>query len=131
MKLNPEKRQKSAFTTIFSRYKFLIIPFGLAQGQAYFTVLMQKVLSTFKTFVSFTWMMYKYDSKKEDHLQNLKVIFMKIREAGLKLKLLRCPFVERHLKYLGHLISDKGFYPLKGKVALIVNKAPPMHVTIA
>ena len=43
-------RYESAFTTIFGKYKFLRIPFGKAQGAAYFTALMQKVFGQFNNF---------------------------------------------------------------------------------
>ena len=51
-------RHKSAFTTIFGKYEFLGMSFGLAQGLAYITTLIQKVLGTFNVFISFTWMIY-------------------------------------------------------------------------
>ena len=43
----------STFTTIFGKYKFMRMPFGLAQGLAYFTALMQNVLGTFIDFCFF------------------------------------------------------------------------------
>ena len=57
-----------------------------------------------------------HDSSKNDHSEHLKMIFQKIREAGLKLKLSKCAFFKRHFKYLGHLISGEGIYPLKKKL---------------
>ena len=50
IKLSPETRHKNTFTTTFGRYEFLRMPFDPAQGPAYFTVLMQKVLGTFHQF---------------------------------------------------------------------------------
>ena len=47
IELCSEKRHKSAFTTIFGKFEFLRMPFGLAQGPAYFTLLIQKVLGSF------------------------------------------------------------------------------------
>ena len=46
IKLSSETRHKNDFTTIFAKYQFIRMPFRLAQGPAYFTVLMQKVHST-------------------------------------------------------------------------------------
>ena len=45
--------------------------------------------------------------------KHLKIIFEKIVEVGLKLKLLKCAFFNCHLHYLGHLISGEGMYILK------------------
>ena len=42
--LGKNSRAKTAFVTPFGKYKFLMIPFGLAQAPAYFQLLMNKVL---------------------------------------------------------------------------------------
>ena len=64
-----------------------------------------------------------HDSNEEDHLKHLKMIFMKIREGGLKLMLSKCAFFKRQVQYLGHLISYKGIYPKKNSLAYV---APPL-----
>ena len=48
IKHSPERRYKSAFTTIFGKYKFLRMPFRLVQGSAQFTAMMQKVFGECK-----------------------------------------------------------------------------------
>ena len=53
IKCSQKPRYKIAFATIFEKYKFLRIPFGLAQVPAYFTALMQKVFSQFNDFCFF------------------------------------------------------------------------------
>ena len=62
-----------------------------------------------------------HDSNKKDHLKHLKMIFKKIRQAGLKLKLSKYAFFKRNLQHLGYLIVGEGIYPLKEKVASLVN----------
>ena len=52
-------------------------------------------------------------ANENDHLEHLKLIFQKIREADLKLKPSRCAFFKRPLQYLGNLISSEVIYPLK------------------
>ena len=87
-KLSLETRHKSEFTTIFGNYKFLRIPFRLAQSLTYFTTLMQKVFGTLHDFhIIYMDDVLMQDSKEKDHLKHLKMIFKKIREVRLKLKL--------------------------------------------
>ena len=65
-------------------------------------------------------------SKTEDkHLEHLKIIFETLKEAGLKLKSSKCDFMERHIHYLGHLISPKGIQPLPEKLESIKNMLLP------
>ena len=92
IKLCSEMRYKSAFIT-FGKYEFLRMPFGLAQGLAFFNSLMQKVFGQFSDFDFFHMDdVLVHDSHKNDHSQHLKMIFHKIREAGLKIKLPKCAF---------------------------------------
>ena len=82
IKLSPEMRHKSAFTTIFGKYKFLKMLFGIAQGQAYFTVVTQKVFGQFNDFCFFhVDNVMVPDSNDTDHFEHLKMKFKKIREA--------------------------------------------------
>ena len=44
----------------------------------------------------------------EEHLDNLRSVFHRLREAGLKLKPCKCAFFRQSVKYLGHVISREG-----------------------
>ena len=68
-------------------------------------------------------------SNKEDQCQHLKIIFLKIREACLKLILLNCTFLKKLLNKLGHVISGERIYLLKEKVASLVNLEPSTDLT--
>ena len=46
--LGKRSRAKTAFVMPFGKYKFLMVPFGLAQAPAYFQLLMNKVLNGLK-----------------------------------------------------------------------------------
>ena len=76
IKLSPEMRHNSTFTTIFDMYKFLKIPFGLAQGPPYFTAVMQKLLGQFNNFCFFQIDdALVLDPRKNSHLEYLKIVF--------------------------------------------------------
>ncbi|MBJ4999896.1 hypothetical protein JGF38_23155 [Salmonella enterica subsp. enterica serovar Hadar] len=44
----------------------------------------------------------------EQHLRNLKTVFVRLRTAGLKLSLKKCMVFQKETCYLGHVISDDG-----------------------
>ena len=43
-----------------------------------------------------------------DHLQNINLIFQRIRDAGLKLQPPKCRFFQEEVAYLGHIVSHEG-----------------------
>ena len=84
---------------------------------------MQKVLGQFNDCFIYMDDVLVYDANKNDHLDHLKLIFEKIREAGLKLKHLKYTFFKRHLQYYRTSFSGEGVYPFKEKVETICNLA--------
>ena len=79
-------------------------------------------------FLSHGWKLV-HESHENDHLEHLRTTFQNIREASLKVKLLKCALFNRYLQYVGQLVSGECIYPLKEKVATIVNFAPLTDVT--
>ena len=102
-----------------------MVPFGLAQAPAYFEALISKVLKGLHKFA----IAYLDDiiifSKDEEQLEHLRIIFQRLKEAGLKLKRLKCDFMKTQIQYLGHLISSNGIQPLPEKLRSIENMPAP------
>ena len=61
----------------------------------------------------------------ETHLEHLRRLFIKLREADLKLKEVKCNFLKKHIQYLGHIISGKGITALPEKLESIQKILPP------
>ena len=61
----------------------------------------------------------------ETHLEHLRSLSIKLREANLKLKEIKCNFLKKHMHYLGHVMSGKGITPLPEKLESIQKILPP------
>ena len=68
-----------------------------------------------------------FSKDEEEHLEHLRIIFQRLKAAGLKLKRSKCDFMKRHIQYLGHLISPKGIQPLPKKLESIRNMPAPKN----
>ena len=66
-----------------------------------------------------------FSKTKEEHLQQLEIIFQRLCEAGLKLKWSKCSFMKLHIEYLGHLISENGIEPMPDKLSAIKEMPVP------
>ncbi len=57
----------------------------------------------------------------EEHLLHMRKILESLRQARLKLKLEKCEFAKKQLKYLGFIIGEFGIKPDPEKVRAIMN----------
>ena len=109
MVLSEKSRPKSAFVSSFGKWEFKRCPFGLAQAPAYFQRLVNEVLSGLTFAFGYLDDIFVYSPDMETHLEHLRKLFMRLREADLKLKEVKCNFLKKHMQYLGHIISGKRY----------------------
>ena len=83
--LGKDSRAKTAFVMPFGKYKFLMVPFGLAQAPAYFQLLMNQVLEGLNFAMTYLDDII-FSNSEEEHLQHLEEVFHWLREAGLEMK---------------------------------------------
>ena len=125
MVLSEMSRPKSAFVSSFGKWEFKRGPFGLAQAPAYFQRLVNEVLSGLTFTFGYLDDILVFSPDMETHFEHLRSLFIKLREADLKLKEVKCNFLKKHIQYLGHIISGKGITPLPEKLESIQKILPP------
>ena len=62
------------------------------------------------------------------HLENLRQVFMKIREFGLRINREKCHFCCSSIKFLGHVITRDGLLPDPSKTKAISEMTAPRCV---
>lgn len=65
----------------------------------------------------------------EEHLQTQDVVLTRLQDAGLYLKRNKCEFLQKEVRYLGHLVDAQGLHPLKDKVQALTAAQCPTNVT--
>ena len=125
--LGKSSRAKTAFVMPFSKYQFLMVPFGLAQAPAYFQLLMNKVLNGLKFVMTYLDDIIIFSENESQHLEHLETVFSCLREAGLKMKRSKCDFFKSKIHYLGDLISPEGISPLPNKLDCIQHMPAPKN----
>lgn len=108
--VDPQSREKLAFTTPHGLYKFRVtcMPFGLTNALAVFQRLMQKVLTGLnpRAFMSvYIDDILVFSSTQEEHLEK---VMARQRKAFLKLKRVNCMFVREEVEHLGHVLTKQG-----------------------
>ena len=95
LRLKPEHRYKNAFVVDnYGKFEWLQTPFGLSQTPEWSNNLVLKIFFEYmEEFVLFyVDDLLMYSETEEEHLEHLRLVFQKFREAGLKLKLSKCSF---------------------------------------
>ena len=99
--LDNKSKAKTAFVTPFGKYEFNTVPFGLAQAPAYFQQLISIVLQDCSDFaMAYLDDIIIFSQNKEEHLKHIKIIFKKLKKAGLKLKESKGDFFKKKIHYL-------------------------------
>ena len=121
-------KPKSAFIlSSLGKYQFNRVPFGLAQAPAYFQKLINDMLRGCNFAMGYLDDIIIYSRSEQEHLEHLEEIFIRLKAAGLKLKLEKCCFFKKHIQYLGHLISADGIQPLPEKLKSIAKMPAPKN----
>ena len=64
----------------------------------------------------------------DDHLEKLRLVLIKLREAGLKVNTNKSKFCALEIKYLGYTLTKEGMKPQTKKVQSILTLNPPTNV---
>lgn len=63
----------------------------------------------------------------QTHLQHLRLIFQRLREANLTLQTAKCKFAAKRVIYLGHILSKSGIEVDPDKTRAISTLPPPQN----
>ena len=107
------------------------MPFGLTNAPATFQRLTESCLGE----LHLNWCIIYLDDiivfsrTPEEHVHRPKVVFNKLRAAGLKLKPSKCDLFKKEIKYLGHVVSKEGVFTDPDKIKSVTEWLQPITVT--
>ena len=94
IKIKPKDIPKTAFTTRYGLYEYLVMSFGLTNAPAHFMYLMNSVFmpELDKFVVVFIDDILVYSKNKEEHAKHLRIVLTRLREHQLHAKFSKCDF---------------------------------------
>src|ERR1044072_2929072 len=129
--MDPDSLPYTSFITPFGQYEFLVMPFGLKQAPGWFQLLMNDVL---RPVIAKTAVVYLDDiiifSKGilQDHIRDVEKVFLLIQQATLQIKIKKCKFFQKEIKFLGHKISQEGISTDLEKIEAMQNLPTPKNL---
>ncbi|XXG53415.1 hypothetical protein AAC387_Pa03g1506 [Persea americana] len=122
IKMHPEDERHTSFRTSFGVYYYTIMPFGLKNAGATYQRAMMKIFRDMqhKTVECYVDDLVVKSKRKEDHLQDLREVFLRLRKHKLRMNPLKCFFGISSGKFLGFIVRKAGIEldPIKVKAIL-------------
>jgi hypothetical protein len=130
IKIRASDVPKTAFSTRYGLYEFLVMSFGLTNAPAYFMYLMNFVFMNEldKFVVVFIDDVLIYSKSKAEHAKHLRIVLQRLRDHKLYAKFSKCEFWLDSVKFLGHTISKDGISMDPSKVQEVMDWKPPKSV---
>ena len=130
--IREEHKSKTTFRTSSGRlFEFNRLPFGLCNAPATFSRLMDNVLSGLSWEVCLYYLddVIVFSKDWEEHLQWLRMVLSRLREANLRLGHKKCTLAQSSVTFIGHLVSEDGLQPDPRLLDNIQDIQPPTTVS--
>lgn len=110
-------------------YQFKVMPFGLCTSVAGITRCLSEVIGPCYSFLSaYVDDILVTSNSFQDHLEHLEQLFARLKQANMTLKINKCIFLRKEVKYLGHILSCSGILPDPEKISAITNFPRPRNL---
>lgn len=130
VEVDPSDQEKTAFVTLYIwAASIRAVPFGLRNAPATFQWLMEQVLAGlhWSTCLVYIDDIIAFSRTVAEHLGQLRDVFTRPKNAGIKLKPSKCHLLQNRVRYLGHLVSGKGIETDPGKVRSVFDWSIPLN----
>uniref|UniRef100_A0A3P9LL44 Gypsy retrotransposon integrase-like protein 1 n=1 Tax=Oryzias latipes TaxID=8090 RepID=A0A3P9LL44_ORYLA len=127
IKLTDESSKLTTFNTIFGRYRFLRLPFGLVSAQDEFQ---RKIDETYEGLEGVTAIVDDiliYGKTKAEHDRNLHAMLQRSRERGVRLNPDKSIICATEVSYFGHRLTADGIKPDPEKIRAIKEMEAPKN----
>jgi hypothetical protein len=132
IKVSEQDQKKTAFIWRGGLYEYIRMPFGLKNAPATFQRFMNMMLSVgnLRSFVmAYLDDLVVFSKNFEEHIDHLRQTLSVLSRHGVKLKLSKCHFSMKKIKYLGHILDQDGVHVDPAYVDAVRNMPYPTCVS--
>lgn len=105
------------------------MPFGLTNAPSTFQCLMNEVFKKYlrKFVLVFFDDILVYSKDWDEHMKHLELVFSILKHHQLFVKMEKCQFGQREVRYLGHVISNQGVAVDPEKIEAVMSWPKPTN----
>jgi hypothetical protein len=121
---------KTAFRTRYGHFEYLVMPFGLTNAPATFQAYINDTLREFLDEFCVVYLddILIYSKNRKEHIQHVKKVLAKLREAGLYANTSKCEFFTSKTEFLGYIVSPEGITMDPSKIQTIQEWEVPRNI---
>uniref|UniRef100_A0A5S6QHR2 RNA-directed DNA polymerase n=1 Tax=Trichuris muris TaxID=70415 RepID=A0A5S6QHR2_TRIMR len=116
---------KTAVTTPFGLFEFVMMPFGLRNAAQTFQRFMDEVTRGLDGCFVYVDDILLATETEDEHFTLLKRLFQRFRSYGVRVNPAKCLLATHTLSFLGHQVDCEGVKPAPDKVAAVLNFPTP------
>jgi hypothetical protein len=130
IKIHEEDIPKTAFSTRYDLYEYLVMSFSLTNAPL--TSCTWWILFSWKNWTSLLWsslmMSWCFSKSKKEHEENLRIVLQRLCDHQLYAKFSKFEFWFSQIQFLSHVISSEGISVDLSKVWEVLDWKPPRTV---
>ena len=122
LRIHPDSEDFTTFVTSLGAYKYRVLPFGLTNGPATYQQYMNDILFEYLNDFCQVYLddILIHSKTKKEHIQHVRQILQKLRDAGLQVDILKCEFHVQKTKFLDLLVSIDGLRINPTKIQAVI-----------
>uniref|UniRef100_A0A2N9EZK9 Reverse transcriptase domain-containing protein n=1 Tax=Fagus sylvatica TaxID=28930 RepID=A0A2N9EZK9_FAGSY len=127
--MDEDDKEKTSFITSRGLFCYKVMPFGLKNAGATYQRLMNRMFhdQIGRNVEVYVDDMLVKSKEEDDHLDDLKETFQKLRKYQMKLNPSKCAFGVYSGKFLGFMVSQRGIEANPDKIKAILEMQPPKN----
>ena len=130
IQLTPGSKDMTTIVTEFGKFRYNCLPMGMCVSGDIFQAKVNELLGDIdgvKAYIDDILVLCK--GSFDDHMQQLRLCFSRIQQAGLKINAKKCSFGLKEIPYLGYIITREGIKPDSKKIQGIMDIERPKTTT--
>ena len=130
LRMHPDSEDYTTFITSLGAYKYRVLPFGLTNGPASYQQYMNDILFEYLNVFCQVYLddILIYSKTKKEHVEHVRMVLQKLREAGLQADILKCEFHVQETKFLGLMVSIDGLRINPVKIQAVLDWPIPRNL---
>jgi hypothetical protein len=122
IRIHPQDILKTAFSTRYGLYEYLVMSFGLTNAPAYFMYLMNSIfmLELDQFVIVFIDDILVYSKCEKRHEEHVRIVLTRLRELKLYAKFSKCDFWLKEVQFLGHILLENGISIDRSKIQQVM-----------